>query len=185
MRFLALLASILWAGSAPLSRPLKSYFYAQFAYTIATETALLLYSSHSATYVVFYSFGTALILAAMVWVTLCDNPSVLASIVGIAIGASVGVLAYREAIFHYRTLYVAEGSLLACCGAVLLADAHRIDWHKVRITLGVLWLFLGTFRLGFLLHESSSVWIKLNWVIPSWLVIVAFLLVGYFARTRA
>jgi len=183
LRFFLLLGAIVWAGSANLTRPLRVYFYAEFFGTLLTEAFLLLYGKHSPEFAWSYVCALVLILVASLWVTVDANPSVLAALTGIALGTLVGVLAYREGLHPYRSLYVAEGAIRACCGVILLINAPLRGWPKVTITLGFLWLALGTFRLGFLLHESSPIWQKMNWVFPSWIVICAFLLVGAFARS--
>lgn len=186
MRFAVLIGATVWAMSAPLSKRENLYFYAQILYLVVTEIFLLLGGDRSLAYGLSYEILTAIILSTVALVTWENKPRLLILVIGTCASLVVFLRAYEELtkpLRYFSWGYLFEGSILIGCGFMLVFCyvEKKIKQHTV-ITIGLLWILLGLFRLGFVLQITSPLWLHLNWVIPSWLVTAAFILVGVYGR---
>lgn len=190
MRFLALCGAVAWAFSAPLSKRENLYFYAQAFYLCLTELYVLAFDDRSLAYGVVYELLTGIILLAVILITVENRPKPLVAFIGCCSAAVVFLRAYEalaKPLRYFGWGYLVEGSFLIGCGFILIFCyvenyfKKRLKRHVV-LTLGLLWVLLGLFRLGFVLQLDSPIWLRMNWVVPSWLAVAAFILVGIYGR---
>ena len=180
MRFLCLFASTLWAVAVPLPRPIWRYFVAQIVYTIVLQLLLWQYGLTSPEYEICFSVLTGVILLTMVGIcrsAVENNPTKWFVIIPAVGGSAVlTVIAY---VHHHPVRFVewvalATAALLTFCGVVLGQSSVYMKWPlNITLTLSLLWLLLGLFYYGWLLHPSP-LWAKLNYIFPTWLCVAAF-----------
>ena len=204
MRFTILLASTLWALSAPLPKRENLYFYVQLFTLAVTECFLIGGSETTLAYSLAYEVMTYIILFTVIFVTVGEKPKFLITFIGCCAGLFVFLRAYEalaKPLRYFDWGYLFEGSIFVACGFMLVftfIDSLSVSpsWRKsilslsgdkcsksrVILVLGLLWILLGVFRVGFVLQITSPLWLRLNWVVPSWLVIGAFILVGIYGR---
>jgi hypothetical protein len=185
MRFLLLIASILWAGWQGRNYPrMLAYFFAQYLYTVTLEVILLSVGMGSL-YTWAYAVMAAFTLGAgawLVWEGLESRPYRLRPIVvSFLLALTPGHMAYINLPHPARLgdwVTLLEGIGYVWIGTLMAFLASRVARWGLALVLGFLWLSLGLFDLGyFMLDEKWPTWV--NWYIPSGLCFVAFTFIGW------
>lgn len=188
MRFLVLAGSVLFALSSA-SSPLKGYLRAILSYLLVTEFFLIVAGIESTFYATAYTVFTGLVLLCAAWMTWTFVRTVPGNwflcACGLATGAFMGILA-RSGLQYGTTLGKAINTIE---GAVMtaLASFMGLCWISfvrqkrnplIPGTMTVYWFLIGTYRLGWTLHDGA-LWDKLNWFIPSFLTVATMLWLGW------
>lgn len=193
MRFLLLVGSILFALTAPRLGALKYYLRATLAYLFGTEFFLLVAGVESLLYAIFYTVFTGIVLLSAIAVTWrrAVRSKSLIWLAGLAGGIFFGLVTRSS--FQYGTslgnaINTLEGAtmtaLAVVMGLVWIASTFaRLPNVLIPATLMVYWLAIGTYRLGWTLHEGV-LWDKLNWFIPSFLTTATMLWLGWRLRSQ-
>lgn len=193
MRFLFLIASVLFALSAAQLGSLKYYLRAILSYLIVTEFFLLAAGVESHLYAIFYTAFTGLVLLSATFLTWTYTQAArwngLAWLSGLGCGAFFGIVARNG--LQYGTLLgkainTVEGAVMTGLAVIMgIAWISRtVKRHPstlIPMTMMVYWLAIGTYRLGWTLHDGI-LWDRLNWFIPSFLTAATMLWLGWRLR---
>lgn len=194
MRFLFLVGSILFALTAPKLGSLKYYLRANLAYLFGTEFFLLVAGVESLLYAIFYTVFTGIVLLSAIAVSWrrAVRGKGLIWLAGLAGGVFFAVVT-RSGLQYGTSLGKAintiEGATMMALAVVMglvwiSATYNRLPNVLIPKTLLVYWLAIGTYRLGWTLHDGV-LWDKLNWFIPSFLTSATMLWLGWRLRLQA
>ena len=184
---LLLLLSSLFAFTAPnLNRPLRLYFGSEVGVILVTEACLHLTHWQSSTYVAVYAFGS-LINRFFGWIVLESlgwHPWERLIAGGFAIGlAGVAATHQDEVLGLESAVLLPEAALLLFLGTAVGFRAPFSQHRNVLVPLAIVWLGLGAFDLGILMHHTQ-VWQSIMDVAGYFIVIVGFSWVGFTSRLR-
>jgi hypothetical protein len=191
------IASILWAFTAPLPRPLRLYFCAQLVQGVVGVLSYVHWGNLTNTYLAVYSLTTAPILATALyigWQALqgpSDTPArtFRERVPFLGIPLILAAALCREAYpTHapdnlFQWVNVIQAFLLAIAGMLAGYAAPYCVNKGSLLVLGTLWVAQAVASLGYSLHLIE--WQRINSWLPASLCIVAFSLVGVIQRLKA
>jgi hypothetical protein len=187
VRFVLLMLIVLWAVSAPAPKPIKWYFRAQVVYTLALQVALL-WGVQSRIYLWSWVACTAFVLLAASWLALyyvlalSTWPNVLFISLVISLFISILALSGVPVSIPAYVNIIAGGILVFLAIAVGMAFVClRCEGGiHVRIcgTFTYLWLAQAIWFFGWPMHWHLPAWERLNFFVPTALMVVAFYYLG-------
>lgn len=185
--FWLLLFAGLFAGWRSTDEPdLFFYFFTKVLANVVLFSLALLLGDTSTLYAWAYACLTGLILVAMgiiAWQAIWRISGSLKLLgIPLALAFGLGRLAYAGMAVPLRFagwIHLIEGCGLFLCAMLVGCAAPYSRRADVLLILSLWWVTLGTFRLGFWMHVSDPHWLALNWVVPPWLGVAGFLLVGW------
>lgn len=162
---LTLIAAILVAATSPnLSRSVKLYLWSQAIAIPVTEVALWLVGWQSPYYTAVFVLTSLAGRVTSWWIIESVGSHWLERVVSLIFAIAVSWQAYRhldgvQGLEVWVTL--PEGAMLVFLGLVLGFQAPFHKDRKVLVPLSVMWLVLGVFDFGILMHHSET-WAKIT-----------------------
>lgn len=154
---LTLILAILAAATSPnLSRSVKLYLYSQAVAIPVTEMALWLVGWQSPYYTAVYVLASLAGRITSWWIVQSVGSHWLERVVSLAFASIVSVVAYRhlDGVSGLTVeVLLPEGALLVFLGMVLGFQAPFHKERQVLVPLSVMWLVLGVFDFGILMHR--------------------------------
>jgi hypothetical protein len=189
MRFCFLFAAILFAGwRTRKSLGFAAYFFAQGSYMLATEYALLRHGETSLYYAWTYAVFTGLILITCLALALPPlwerSYHWRALAIAFVLALTLAHIAFKgldHPVQYYDYIGITEGSALFLAGMIMAGVSYWTGKPLLFLILGLLWLAQCWFRIGFYMHVTSEAWLRANWMVPTWIGIIGFSLVGSLA----
>lgn len=186
---LTLIAAILAAATSPnLSRSVKLYLYSQAIAIPITEVALWLVGWQSPYYTAVFVLTSLAGRVTSWWIIESVGSHWLERVVSLVFSTVVAVVAYRH-LDGVKGLdpWVcgSEGFLLLFLGMTLGFQAPFHHDRRVLVPLSVMWLVLGVFDFGILMHRGET-WAKITDVGSYLIAVTGFGWIGFlrFLPTR-
>ena len=136
-------------------------------------------------YAVVYALGSLFMLGAALLVVMEAKPNGIEWRVALFFGGALGWLTYYglNGVGDVNIwIVLPQGTALCILGAALGFKAPFTKERSILVPLSVLWLLLGAFDFGLLLHPTSEIWAKLADMGSYFLVIAAFAWIGVRSR---
>ena len=188
MKLALIVVALVFALYWPQPKCLARYLWAQLAYALTVLPVLWLWPETSMVYAAVYVLFTGIILATVLgiaWESIGANWKALGA--AITLSLTLGHVAFTG-LAHKARWYdwvgITEGVILFGAALIVGYAAPRLKFWDVSLTLAFLWMGQALFRWGFYLHLPDKLWIYLNWVVPAWLGIIAFTLLGWRGRAH-
>lgn len=191
LRFGSLLGAIIYGLMSPGRAAWRTYFLAQLFSTVTIEAAYLNFDGTGPVYAVCYLLGTAIILGAQMMLAfdyLRFHPAkIVVTLIGIFWAAAICIRTGQllgRAPTPYQAVQMFEAFVLiaTACVVGLAGGFCGRERRHICSALCILWMTLAGFRIGFVLNISSNLWMALNVLIPTLLVVCGFFTVGWQAR---
>jgi hypothetical protein len=194
MAALVVFVALLYAATAPTSKPLRWYLAAQMAYLAAVWPMYYWLGNDLWAYTLTYGVLTAVCLVPVVLIAIFALPHHEDPVSTIIVPPVVSTIILVLASFgiHHPSagvcLQVAEAFILVGAGTLLgfCAPFYESSASKTSaLTLSVLWLLQAAFRYCYVMHIGVAGWETANEVIPPMLMVGACLWLGRRLRVLA
>lgn len=180
------MAAILLALTAPrLSLSLRFYFFVEFAASAWMLAYLHYYGFTSSTYTIVYMLGSLASKFAGVYLIGKQGWHPWELLMAGSFATVLGLGAYfgLDGVGAIKPeIVLPEGAVFVFLGMALGFRAPYGQDRVILVPLAVLWLLLGAFDFGLVLHPSSETWGRISQFGSYWLVIAAFGWIGFRGR---
>ena len=156
---------------------LAAYLWGQLLYTPAVWLTYWLVGAESRLYLWVYSACTLVLLSLACSVVTETTRSAMEWLECLLSGLVLGLLVFRSLKVPTvaDAVSIGEGVVLICCGAAI----GRYAKHRPFLVLAILWLVLGAYRMGFVLHNG---WLDANGWVPAWITATGICCLGISLR---
>jgi hypothetical protein len=188
---LLLVMALMWLITAEPPLYLLYYILTQGAVTFLLYGTLIFHDETTYEYAHIWGLCTLLLASTYVtlaWYFLTKNPKKsIAVVCALLLSFACAFLTYRHLTRHNLVAWLGlgAGTVLAGSGAILYVSAsyHSGNDRKVGLILGLLFIAQSVWNLGFVLN-SSAVWNKSNYVVPTMLCLSAWGYLGMRLRQQ-
>lgn len=159
---------------------IATYLWCQLLYTPIVWATYYAVGVGSRFYLWVYTGMTVLMLALAFRIVLSVVQSPYEWIETLLTGVVLGLLVLRSLKVPTvpDAVNIGEGVLLIGCGAAI----GRYAKHRPFLALSLLWLALGGFRMGFVLHNALGAWLSANGWVPAWMTVTGICCLGVALR---
>jgi hypothetical protein len=188
LKLALIITALLFALYWPQPKCLARYLWAQLTYALVIFPVNYFWGDGSLAYAMVYVLFTGIILATVMgiaWEALGTNWQALGAMFVVCLTIEhYAIAGLGHAPRWYDWIGITEGVILFGAAMIVGWTAPRMKLWDVSLTLAFLWFGQALFRWGFYLHLPDKLWLTLNWIVPAWLGIVAFTIVGWRGRAH-
>lgn len=183
---LLVLASLAAASSPNLSRSVRFYIFCQVVTAILVDVALALVGWQSPYYIAIYAVGSLACRVTSWWVIESVGSHWLERLIALVFALVVAVLAFFN--MHpvpglEPRIILPEGFLLLFLGMTLGFQAPFSKDRRTLVPLSIMWLLLGVFDFGILMHNSET-WMKITGFASYFIAITMLSLIAFTQRLK-
>lgn len=181
---LLVLASLAAATSPNLSRSVRFYLYCQVITTVLVDAALALVGWQSPYYTAIYVLGSLACRLTSWWVIDALGSHWLERLIALSFASGTAWLAFRhmDGVLGLEPwVILPEGFLLLFMGMTLGFQAPFSKDRRILVPLAILWMLLGVFDFGILMHKSE-IWARITDFGSYFLAITVFSFIAFTTR---